>query len=364
MILSKRRKSREVKIGKVRIGGSNPIAVQSMCTAFTHDVPKVVKQINGLEEAGCEIVRVTIPDMKSAEAISQIKKQINIPLVADIHFDYRLALKAIEGGIDKVRINPGNIGSIEKTTAVVKAAKDAGIPIRVGVNSGSLRADLVDKYHGVTPEAMVESALEHVKILENLDFRDTVVSLKCSDVYLMIESYRLFAKKTDYPLHLGVTEAGTPFIGSIRSSIGIGSLLSEGIGDTIRCSITAEPVEEMKVAYEILKSLGLRSRGAMLVSCPTCGRTQLNLIKIANEVEKRLENVKEPIKVAVMGCVVNGPGESRDADVGLCGGAGVGAIFRKGKVVRKVDEKDVVDALFEEIDKIIAEREKERQGKK
>lgn len=346
-----RKKTRKVKVGNLYIGGDSKITIQSMTNTDTRDVEATVAQINELKAAGCEIVRVAVPDMEAAEAIKGIVEKVNIPLVADIHFDYRLALKAVENGISAIRINPGNIGKRERVEAVVKACKEKNIPIRIGVNSGSLSKELLDKYGRVCPEALVESALEHVKILEELDFRDIVISLKSSDIRTMIDSYRLASEKVDYPLHLGVTEAGTLWRGTIKSSIGIGTLLAEGIGDTMRISLTGDPVEEVKVGKEILKNFGLLP-GMKFVSCPTCGRTEIDLISIANEVESRLEGNKKDIKVAVMGCIVNGPGEARDADIGIAGGKGEGIIFRKGKVVKRVKEKDLVDELLKLIEEL------------
>lgn len=346
------RNKRIVNVGNVKIGGNEPIAIQSMCNTATTDIKSTVAQILELERRGCEIIRVAIPDMEAAEAVKKIKEQIHIPLVTDIHFDYKLALKSIENGADKIRINPGNIGSIEKVRAVVEAAKDKGVPIRIGVNGGSLEKGLLEKYGRPCPEALVESAEGHVSILDKLNFKDVVVSIKVSSVPDMIEAYRLFDKKYDIPLHVGVTEAGTLKSGIIKSAVGIGALLSENIGDTIRVSLTADPVQEIDAAKEILKSLGMRKSGAELVSCPTCGRTRINLIKLANEVEERLKTIDKPIKVAVMGCAVNGPGEAREADVGIAGGKGEALIFKKGQIIRKVSEENVIDALFDEIDKL------------
>lgn len=343
-----------INIGNLKIGGNNPIRVQSMCNTKTQDVKSTVRQIKELEETGCEIIRVAVPDMEAAKALGEIKKQIKIPLVADIHFDYRLALEAIKQGMDKLRINPGNIGDKTKTEAVVKAAKKAGVPIRIGVNSGSLQKDILEKSGGkVTASGMVESVVRHIKILEDLDFDQIIVSLKASDVPRTIEAYKLFSEKYDYPVHLGVTEAGTSWSGSLKSAVGIGSLLSQGIGETIRVSLTASPLEEVRVGWEILKSLGLRDRGSILISCPTCGRTEIDLISLANKVEKAISNIKQPIKVAVMGCVVNGPGEAREADIGVAGGKGVGAIFIKGKVIKTVPEKEILPELIKEIKKIL-----------
>jgi len=340
-----------IKVGNLKIGGSNPVRVQSMCNTDTRNVKATVKQILALEKAGCEIVRVAVPDMLAAKAIGKIKKQIHIPLVADIHFDYKLALECAAQGIDKIRINPGNIGSEEKVAAVVKACKAKKIPIRIGVNVGSIEKKWLDKY-GPTPRAAVESALGHVRILEKLNFRDIVVSIKFSEIPPMLEAYRLLAKKVNYPLHLGVTHAGTTFMGSIKNAIGGGMLLQEGIGATLRVSLTADPLEEVKVGWAILKALELRERGPVLISCPTCGRTEIDLIELTRKVEDLLLNIDKPIKVAVMGCVVNGPGEARQADIGVAGGKGMGAIFSKGKIVKSVKENQIIKALKEEIEKL------------
>lgn len=350
--LIKRKKTVKVRVGNVYIGGDAPITVQSMTNTRTSDIAATVSQIKELERAGCDIVRVAVPDMQAAFAIEQIKKEVSVPVVADIHFDYRLAITAMEKGADKVRINPGNIGSEERVKSVVSCAKERGIPIRIGVNSGSVEKDLLEKYHGVTPEAMAESALKHVAILEKLNFHDIVISLKASSVPLTIAAYRLISEKVPYPLHLGVTEAGTVYSGTVKSAVGIGSLLSMGIGDTIRVSLTGDPVEEIKAGKAILKSLGLYSRGAELISCPTCGRTGINLVKIAEEVEKALENIEKPIKVAVMGCVVNGPGEAREADIGIAGGDKCAALFRHGQIIRKIPEDSIVEELMKEIEKL------------
>ena len=346
------RNKRIVNVGGVKIGGNEPISIQSMCNTDTRNAEDTVSQILALEERGCEIIRVAVPDMEAAEAVKKIKEQIHIPLVTDIHFDYKLALKSIENGADKIRINPGNIGSQEKVREVVEAAKYKGIPIRIGVNGGSLEKHLLEKYKSPTPEALVESAEGHVAILEDLNFKDIVVSIKVSSVPDTIEAYRIFDSKHDIPLHVGVTEAGTLKSGIIKSSVGIGALISENIGDTIRVSLTADPLEEISAAKEILKSLGLRKSGAELISCPTCGRTQINLIKLANEVEQRLSVIDKSIKVAVMGCAVNGPGEAREADVGIAGGKGEALIFKKGEIIKKVPEENAVDALFFEIAKL------------
>ncbi len=347
-----RKKTREVNIGGVKIGGDNPIAIQSMCNTDTRNVEETVKQIKELENAGCEIIRVAVPDMQAAEAIKDIKRQIDIPLVADIHFDYRLALKAIDGGIDKIRINPGNIGSEDRVKQVADMAKKNGIPIRVGVNSGSLEKHLVEKYGGVTPEGLVESALGHVRLLEKYDFYDTVISIKASNIPFSVEVYELLSETVDYPLHVGITEAGTVWGGTVKSAVGIGAILSRGIGDTIRVSLTGNPVEEIYAAKEILKDMNLRKFGVEFVSCPTCGRTSIDLISIANEVESRVKSIDKNIKVAVMGCAVNGPGEAREADIGIAGGHGEGLIFRKGEIIRKVPENMLVDELMKEIEKL------------
>lgn len=347
----KRRKTKKIWVGNVPIGGCAPISVQSMTKTDTRDVTATVKQIKRLEDVGCEIIRVAVPDMQAALALPKIKKGIRIPLVADIHFDYKLALKAIELGVDKLRINPGNIGAEWKVREIVKAAKMRKIPIRVGVNAGSLLRDLLVKYKKPTPPALVEAALRQLRILEDLNFRDIVISLKAFDVPTTVEAYRLVSKKTNYPLHLGITEAGLPLLGSVRSALGIGLLLAEGIGDTIRVSLTGDPVEEVKVGYEILKSLNLREHGPTIISCPTCGRCEIDLISLTKKVESKLKNVHAPLKIAVMGCVVNGPGEARDADLGIAGGKGYGLLFRKGKEVGKVREKDLVRILVNMITK-------------
>ena len=347
-----RRTTRTVDVGGVRIGGGNPISIQSMCNTDTCDVSSTVEQIKKLQDAGCEIIRVAVPDMEAAQAIEKIKKQINIPLVSDIHFDYRLALECIKNGIDKVRINPGNIGDRERVKLVADAAKANGIPIRIGVNGGSLEKELVSKYGGATADALVESAMGHIEILDSVNFSDMVVSIKVSNVPVMLDAYRKFSEKCDIPLHIGVTESGTEYMGTVKSSIGIGTLLSEGIGDTMRVSLTADPVKEIYLAKDILRVLEIRNDGVEFVSCPTCGRTQIDLIKIANEVESHLKNVNKKIKVAVMGCVVNGPGEARDADIGIAGGKGECLIFKKGTPLRKVPETVAVAELIKEIEKL------------
>lgn len=345
-----RKLTRKVKVGKVYVGGDAPVTIQSMTNTDTRDVEATLKQIRELYNAGCEIIRCTVPDMEAAEAIKEIVKQSPIPVVADIHFDYRLALKVVENGISAVRINPGNIGSIERVRMVAEACKAKNIPIRIGVNSGSLEKEILERDGKPTAKGLVESALAHVKILEAVDFNDIVISIKSSDVRMMIDAYRLMSEKVDYPLHLGVTESGTPFRGTIKSSIGIGTLLAEGIGDTIRVSLTSDPIEEIKVAKEMLKALGLRKGGLEFVSCPTCGRTQIKLIEIANEVERRLEGNNKDIKVAVMGCIVNGPGEAREADIGIAGGKGEGIIFKKGEIIKKCKEEELIEELMKEIE--------------
>ncbi len=347
-----RKQKRAVNIGGVKIGGDNPVAIQSMCNTDTRDVRATVNQIAELENAGCEIIRVAVPDMEAARAVKEIKSQIQIPLVVDIHFDYRLALECMKNGADKVRINPGNIGDRDRVRQVVEMAKERAVPIRIGVNGGSLEKNLLEKHGGVTARALVESAMGHVRILDELDFHNVVVSIKVSDVPKMLEAYRLFDEMTDIPLHIGVTEAGTLRSGTIKSAVGIGALLAEGIGDTMRVSLTADPVEEVYAAYDIQKVLGLRRTNAEIISCPTCGRTQIDLIPIANEVEKRTRNLKKPLKIAVMGCAVNGPGEAREADIGIAGGRGEGLIFRKGEIIRKVPEDKIVDELMSEIKKL------------
>ena len=349
----KRKMTRQISIGDVKIGGGAPISVQSMTNTKTTDTNATVVQIKALVDAGCDIVRVAVPDMSAAENIYNIKNQVDVPLVADIHFDYRLALKAIEQGIDALRINPGNIGDEERVKAVVEAAKIRNIPIRIGVNAGSLDKKLLAKYGKVTAEALVESALEHIRILEKLNFYDIKISLKEHDVPLTLDAYRLMSETVDYPLHLGITEAGTVNTGIIKSAVGIGALLAEGIGDTFRISLTGDPVNEVKVANEILKALDLKEYVPTLISCPTCGRCNIDLPSIAEKVEQRLSGITKPIKVAVMGCAVNGPGEARDADIGIAGGKGEGLVFRKGEVINKVPEDKLVDALFEELDKLI-----------
>ena len=338
-----------VQIGDRKIGGGNPVLIQSMTNTRTDDVEATVKQILELEAAGCEIIRCAVPDMAAAEALTEIKKQIHIPLVADIHFDYRLAIAAIEHGADKIRINPGNIGSTDRIRAVVNAAKKRNIPIRVGVNSGSLEKELVEKYGGVTAEGLVESALDKVKIIEDMGYDNLVISIKSSDVLMCARAHELIAQKTDYPLHVGITEAGTLYSGNIKSAVGLGIILYQGIGDTIRVSLTGAPLEEIKSAKRILKTLGLRKGGVEVVSCPTCGRTRIDLIGLANRVESMVQDIPLDIKVAVMGCVVNGPGEAKEADIGIAGGDGVGLLIKKGEVVKKVPEDQLLDTLREEL---------------
>lgn len=351
MIVTKN--SKVVDVGGVKMGGDNPVRIQSMTNTKTEDVKATVAQILRLEEAGCELVRCTVPTMEAACALKEIKKQIHIPLIADIHFDYKLAIAAIENGADKIRINPGNIGSNEKVKAVVDAAKKANIPIRIGVNSGSLEKDKIEKYGGVTAEGITESALEKIKLIEDMGYDNLVVSIKSSDVLMSIKAHELIAKSTKHPIHVGITEAGTVWAGNIKSAIGIGIILHEGIGDTIRVSLTGDPVEEIYSAKLILKTLGLRKDGVTVVSCPTCGRTNVDLISLANKVEEMVKDIDKPIKVAVMGCVVNGPGEAREADLGIAGGIGEGLLFKKGEIIKKVPEEDLLKELKAELDKLV-----------
>lgn len=346
-----RNRTRKIRCKDIFIGGDSPISIQSMTSTDTRNIKETVSQIKRLEEAGCEIVRVAIPDMEAAKAISEIKKKISIPLVADIHFDYRLAITSIEKGIDKLRINPGNIGDKERVKKVVSKAKEREIPIRIGVNAGSLEKSIIEKY-GITPYGLVESAMNHIKILEELDYDKIIVSLKASDVKLTFDAYKLLSERVDYPLHIGITEAGTIWRGTIKSSIGIGSLLLMGIGDTLRVSLTGDPVEEVKVGREILQSLGIRKFGINFISCPTCGRCQIDLVKLATKLEKELNHIESPITIAVMGCAVNGPGEAREADLGIAGGKNSALLFRKGEIIRKVPEAEIVDAVLEEIKNI------------
>ena len=344
-----RKDTKVVKIGDRIIGGKNPILIQSMTNTKTEDVKATVEQINRLAAAGCDIIRCAVPTMEAAEALTEIKKQIAIPLVADIHFDYRLAIAAMEHGADKIRINPGNIGSKERVQAVVDVAKERNIPIRVGVNSGSLEKDLVEKYHGVTAEGIVESALDKVKLIEDMGYDNLVISIKSSDVMMCVKAHELIAEQTDHPLHVGITEAGTIISGNIKSSIGLGLILNQGIGDTIRVSLTGDPLEEIKSAKLILRTLGLRKGGIEVVSCPTCGRTRINLIELANQVENMVADIPLDIKVAVMGCVVNGPGEAKEADIGIAGGVGEGLIIKHGQIDRKVPENQLLSELRKEL---------------
>jgi (E)-4-hydroxy-3-methylbut-2-enyl-diphosphate synthase len=347
----KRRKTRQISIGDVKIGGDAPIAVQSMTNTMTQDVAATVAQIKNLEAAGCEIIRVAVPDKTAAESITSIKKEISIPLIADIHFDHRLAVAAVKAGADGLRINPGNIGSRKNIKTVADCARDHGVSIRIGVNSGSLEKDILKKYHGVSVEGMVESALRHIDLMSSLGFEQLKISLKASDVKRTVAAYRMMSEKCDLPLHLGVTEAGGLFSGIVKSSLGIGMLLAEGIGDTIRVSLTRDPVEEVRVGYEILKGLEIRRHGPDIISCPTCGRCNIDLFHIAEEIEKELLLKSIPIKLAIMGCVVNGPGEAREADIGIAGGNGVGILFKKGEVVKKFPEEELVDVLLDEVAK-------------
>lgn len=349
-------KTRQIDVGGVKVGGGAPVTVQSMTNTNTADIKATIAQIKALETAGCELVRVAVPDAEAAGVLGRIKAGITIPLIADIHFDWRLALKALDEGVDALRLNPGNIGSRERVGEVVRAAKDRGVPIRIGVNAGSLEKDILSKYGHPAAGALVESAMRHIAILEDLGFFNIKVSLKASSVPLTIESYRLLSAKSDYPLHIGVTEAGTIFSGTIKSAVGLGVLLAEGIGDTLRVSLTGDPVDEVRVGWEILKSLYLRKRGINIISCPTCGRIKLDSITIAAEVEKRLGHIREPLNIAVMGCVVNGPGEAVESDVGIAGGDGVALIYVGGKVVKKVREEDIVDALVDAVEGVLFAR--------
>ncbi len=351
-----RRKTRQIRLGNVKIGGDAPLTVQSMTKTDTRDVQATLLEIWALEAAGCDIVRCAVPVREAAEKLGEIKRQIRIPLVADIHFNYKLALIALEQGVDGLRLNPGNIGGKKFVMEVVSLAKDRKIPIRIGVNAGSLEKDLLEKYNGPTAQGMVESALRHIHILEECSYEEMKVSLKASDPLMMIEAYRMLADQVDYPFHLGVTEAGTPGVGTIKSSVGLGAVLSQGIGDTIRVSLSADPTEEVRVGIDILKALGLRKGGLTFVSCPSCGRADVDLVKLAKEVEDEFRGLNEEIHIAVMGCEVNGPGEARAADIGVAGGRGIGLIFKGGEVIRKVPEAEIVSAMREEVDKFVAER--------
>lgn len=351
-----RRKTRELNVGGVKVGGDAPVTVQSMTNTDTRDVASTVAQIKALVEAGCEIVRVAVPDMEAAEAVREIKRSTEIPLVADIHFDWRLAIKSLEGGVDCLRINPGNIGDEDRIRAVVKAAAERRVPIRIGVNAGSLEKDILARYGHPTPEALVESAMRHITILEGMGFREIKVSLKASSVPLTVKSYRLLADRVDYPFHIGITEAGTVFAGAIKSAAGLGILLSEGLGDTMRVSLTGDPVDEVRAGWEILKALEMRKRGVTIISCPTCGRLRFDSVAIVKELEARLAGVKESVKVAIMGCVVNGPGEAVEADIGIAGGDGAGMLYIKGRQVRKLREDEIVRTVLEEVDRLLSER--------
>jgi len=352
-----RRKTRPVRVGRLTIGGDAPIVVQSMTKTDTREVGKTVEQITAMEAAGCEIVRLAVPDLDAAQALPEIRKRCpDSILVSDIHFQYKFALMALDAGVDKLRINPGNIGDAEKVRLVVRRAQEQKVPIRIGVNAGSLERRLLEKYGYPTPEAMVESALYHINILEELGFKDTIISLKASNVKLCVSAYRLLSKQVDYPLHLGITEAGTQFTGTVKSCVGMGMLLAEGIGDTIRVSLATDPVEEVRVAYEMLKALELRSRGPVVIACPTCGRLEVDLFKIAAEIEQATAHIKMPLSLAVMGCAVNGPGEAREADLGVAAGRGNGMIYREGKAIRRVTEDEIVPALLEEIERFVADK--------
>jgi len=354
--VSNRKHTRQISVGHVKVGGSAPIAVQSMCNTFTQDVDATVAQIRRLESAGCEIIRVAVPDEDAALAIAKIKSQISIPLIADIHFDYRLAIASAKAGADGLRFNPGNIGSQKKVKLLVDCAKDLQIPIRIGVNAGSLEKDILKKYNGATSEAMVESAMRHVQLLESFNFHEIKISIKASDVARTVQAYQLLSSQTDYPLHVGVTEAGGLYPGIVKSSLGIGMLLAQGIGDTIRVSLTRDPVEEVRTGYEILKALDIRRRGPEIISCPTCGRCKINLFDILNQVETALLTSTSTIKIAIMGCVVNGPGEAKEADIGIAGGDGIGILFKKGKVIRKFPQEKLVEVLLKEVNLCQAKR--------
>ncbi len=355
-----RRRTRKVWVGGIPVGGDAPVSVQTMTKTKTSDVAGTVAQIVAAADAGCDIVRVTVNDREAAEAMHEIVRQSPIPIVADIHFNHVFALESIRAGVAKVRINPGNIGSIDRIHEVLGAAKERGIPIRIGVNSGSLEEDILERHGYPTAEALFESAMRHAQICEDAGFRDVIISVKSTDVRLMIEAYRLLAARTDYPLHLGVTEAGTTKIGTIKSAVGIGTLLAEGIGDTVRVSLTDDPVKEVEVGKEILRSLGLASRNVEIIACPTCGRLEVDLFKITNELEERLAGVKKPVKIALLGCVVNGPGEASEADIGIAAGKGVGILYRKGEVIRRLKEEEIIDTVIEEVMKFVPQEESER----
>ncbi len=356
-----RRKTRQITVGTVKVGGDAPVSVQSMCSTDTRDVAATIEQIRQLETAGCEIIRVAVPDEEAAKALPKIKAAMTVPLIADIHFDHRLALQSVEI-VDCVRINPGNIGAWWKVEEVIKAVNERGIPLRVGVNGGSLERHLLDKYGWPSPEALAESALNAVHSLEDVGFTNMKVSLKASDVHHAIDAYWLFAHQSDYPLHIGITEAGTAMTGAVKSSIGLGYLLSQGIGDTLRVSLAADPVEEVKVGFEILKSLELRHRGINVIACPTCGRVEIDVVRMANELEKKLGHIKTPLNVSVLGCVVNGIGEGKEADIGIAGGEGKGILFKKGKLVRKVPMEELMDTLIQEVEQLAKEKEAEGSG--
>lgn len=356
-----RRKTRQIQVGTVKVGGDAPVSVQSMCSTDTRDVAATVEQIHQLEAAGCEIIRVAVPDDEAARVLPQIKAAMTVPLIADIHFDHRLALKAA-AVVDCVRINPGNIGAWWKVEEVIKAVNERGVPLRVGVNGGSLERPLLEKYGWPSPEALAESALNAVRALEDVGFTNMKVSLKASDVHHAIDAYWLFAHQSDYPLHIGITEAGTAMTGAVKSSIGLGYLLSQGIGDTLRVSLAADPVDEVKVGFEILKSLELRHRGINVIACPTCGRVEIDVVKMANELEKKLGHIKTPLNVSVLGCVVNGIGEGKEADIGIAGGEGKGILFKKGKLVRKVPMEELMDTLIQEVEMLAKEKEAEGNG--
>ncbi|MFQ5543534.1 MAG: flavodoxin-dependent (E)-4-hydroxy-3-methylbut-2-enyl-diphosphate synthase [Nitrospiria bacterium] len=358
-----RRKTRQITVGPIKIGGNAPIVVQSMTTTDTRNIDATVAEVQRLENAGCEMVRVAVPDKEAAEALPKISSRITIPLIADIHYHHHLALMALDAGVDCLRLNPGNIGSRDRVERVVKQAKDQGVPIRIGVNAGSLEADLLERYGYPTAEAMVESAMRHIEILESLDFYETKVSLKASHVGLAIEAYRLFSEKSDYPLHLGITEAGTASTGSVKSAVGLGILLSGGIGDTLRISLAADPVEEVRVGFEILKSLQLRTRGVNIIACPTCGRLEFDVIQLSTRLEKKLSHITESVDISILGCVVNGIGEGKEADIGIAGGRGVGLLFRKGEIIRKVPSVQLEAVLIEEVEQLVAERKASRNEK-